>query len=120
MSRQVGPEPRPTVPRRHDTVASRGARRPAVAVAPKASPTPRFAPERPGLRLHDTATGTLEPLKLRDEGRVSMYVCGPTVYDVPHLGLGRYALVFDVLRRCLEFSGLEVRYMSNITDIDDK
>jgi len=48
-----------------------------------------------------------------------MYVCGPTVYDVPHLGHGRFALVFDVLRRYLEFTGLEVRYVSNITDIDD-
>jgi cysteinyl-tRNA synthetase len=48
-----------------------------------------------------------------------MYVCGPTVYDVPHLGHGRFSLVFDVLRRYLEFRGLEVRYVSNITDIDD-
>jgi len=50
---------------------------------------------------------------------VSMYVCGLTVYDVPHLGHGRYSLVFDVLRRFLEFRGLEVRFVSNITDIDD-
>jgi cysteinyl-tRNA synthetase len=71
------------------------------------------------MRLHDTATGSVRTLELRDPGRVSMYVCGPTVYDVPHLGHGRYALVFDVLRRYLEFSGLEVRYVSNITDIDD-
>jgi len=48
-----------------------------------------------------------------------MYVCGLTVYDVPHLGHGRMALVFDVLRRFLEFRGLEVRFVSNITDIDD-
>ena len=50
---------------------------------------------------------------------MSMYVCGLTVYDVPHLGHGRMALVFDVLRRFLEFRGLEVRFVSNITDIDD-
>jgi len=50
---------------------------------------------------------------------VSIYVCGLTVYDVPHLGHGRMALVFDVLRRFLEFKGLEVRFVSNITDIDD-
>ena len=56
---------------------------------------------------------------LRDRGRVSMYVCGPTVYDVPHLGHGRMALVFDVLRRYLEFCGLDVHYVSNVTDIDD-
>jgi len=72
------------------------------------------------LRLHDTATGTVDPLVLRDPGHVSMYVCGPTVYDVPHIGHGRFALAFDILRRYLEFSGLEVRYVSNVTDIDDK
>jgi cysteinyl-tRNA synthetase len=59
----------------------------------------------------------LEP---REAGHVSMYVCGPTVYGPPHLGHGRFALVFDVLRRYLEWSGLAVRYVSNITDIDDK
>jgi cysteinyl-tRNA synthetase len=72
------------------------------------------------LRLHDTATGTVEPLVLREPGHVSMYVCGPTVYDLPHIGHGRFALAFDILRRYLEFSGLEVRYVSNVTDIDDK
>jgi cysteinyl-tRNA synthetase len=72
------------------------------------------------LRLHDTATGEIRPLALRDPGHVSMYVCGPTVYDVPHIGHGRFVLVFDVLRRYLEFLGLDVRYVSNVTDIDDK
>ena len=72
------------------------------------------------LRLFDTAAAAVRPLALRDPGRVSMYVCGPTVYDVPHIGHGRFVLVFDVLRRYLEFCGLEVRYVSNITDIDDK
>jgi cysteinyl-tRNA synthetase len=71
------------------------------------------------LRLHDTSTGTVRPLELRDPGRVGMYVCGPTVYELPHLGHGRFTLVFDVLRRYLVFSGLEVRYVSNITDVDD-
>lgn len=49
-----------------------------------------------------------------------MYVCGPTVYDDPHLGHGRFALVWDVVRRYLEWSGLEVRFVSNVTDVDDK
>ena len=71
------------------------------------------------LHLHDTATGTVGPFDLRTEGQVSMYVCGPTVYDLPHLGHGRYALVFDVLRRYLVFTGLDVRYVSNVTDVDD-
>ncbi len=72
------------------------------------------------LELHDTATGQVAPLRLRDPGRVSMYVCGPTVDGVPHLGHGRFSLVFDVLRRYLLFSGLDVTYVSNITDIEDK
>jgi cysteinyl-tRNA synthetase len=71
------------------------------------------------LRLHDTATGTVRPLELRTEGMASLYVCGPTVYDLPHLGHGRYNLVFDVLRRYLLFIGLDVHYVSNITDVDD-
>src|SRR5262245_4773023 len=71
------------------------------------------------LRLHDTATGEVRPLVLREPGKVSMYVCGPTVYDVPHLGHGRFSLVFDVLRRYLLYRGLDVTYVSNITDIDD-
>lgn len=48
-----------------------------------------------------------------------MYVCGPTVYDVPHLGHGRFSLVFDILRRYLLFRGYDVTYVSNVTDIDD-
>ncbi len=72
------------------------------------------------LRLYDTATGTVRPLELRDRGRVSIYACGLTVYDLPHIGHGRGWLVFDVLRRYLAFSGLEVHYVTNVTDIDDQ
>ncbi len=72
------------------------------------------------LRLHDTASGIVRELELRDPGRVSMYVCGPTVYGPPHIGHGRQMLVYDVLRRYLVWSGLEVRHVSNITDIDDQ
>jgi cysteinyl-tRNA synthetase len=71
------------------------------------------------LHLFDTAKGRVVPIELRDPGRVSMYVCGPTVYGPPHLGHGRFSLVFDVLRRYLEWSGLDVTYVSNVTDIDD-
>ena len=72
------------------------------------------------LRLFDTASGSVRPFEPREPDRVSMYVCGPTVYGPPHLGHGRFSLVFDVLRRYLEWSGYEVTYVSNITDIDDK
>lgn len=72
------------------------------------------------IRLTDTLTGELVELTPRDPGRVSIYACGPTVYDVPHLGHARTALTYDVLVRYLRFSGLEVTLVSNITDIDDK
>ena len=72
------------------------------------------------LQLHDTATGTVRPFELRTEGEVAMYVCGPTVDNLPHIGHGRYNLVFDILRRYLLFGGLAVHYVSNITDVDDK
>ena len=72
------------------------------------------------LRLFDTARGEVVPFEPRVPGSVSMYVCGPTVYGPPHLGHGRFSLVFDVLRRYLLWSGLQVDYVSNITDIDDK
>ena len=71
------------------------------------------------IRLFDSLTGELRPLALREPGRVGIYVCGPTVYDFPHLGHGRFTLVWDVLRRWLTFEGLEVTFVSNITDIDD-
>ncbi|MFN8040003.1 MAG: cysteine--tRNA ligase [Acidimicrobiales bacterium] len=71
------------------------------------------------LRLFDTAKGAVVPFETREPGKVSMYVCGPTVYGPPHIGHGRMTLVFDVLRRYLEWTGLEVDFVSNITDIDD-
>ena len=72
------------------------------------------------LRLYDSVEGSVRDLTLRDPDRVSMYVCGPTVDNLPHLGHGRFSLVWDVARRWLTFQGLEVTYVSNITDIDDK
>ena len=72
------------------------------------------------LHLYDTAAREVRELALREPGTVSIYLCGPTVYGPPHLGHGRATLVYDVLRRYLEWSGLTVRLASNITDIDDK
>ena len=71
------------------------------------------------LRLHDTATGLVRELAQRDPGEVSLYVCGPTVYDLPHIGHGRSILTYDILRRFLEWTGQRVRHVSNVTDIDD-
>jgi cysteinyl-tRNA synthetase len=72
------------------------------------------------LHLYDTATREVRELAMREPGTVSIYLCGPTVYGPPHLGHGRATLVYDVLRRYLEWSGVRVRLASNITDIDDK
>ena len=72
------------------------------------------------LRLYDTALGTIAPLELRRAGELSMYVCGPTVYGEAHIGHGRFNLVWDVIRRYARWRGLNVTYVSNITDIDDK
>jgi len=72
------------------------------------------------LRLYDTARQQVVPLELRDEGKVSIYVCGPTVYGPPHIGHGRHSLTYDILRRFLIWLGYEVTFVSNITDIDDK
>src|SRR4051794_9645642 len=71
------------------------------------------------LHLYDTATREVRELAMREPGTVSIYLCGPTVYGPPHLGHGRATLVYDVLRRYLEWTGLHVRLVSNITDIDD-
>ena len=57
---------------------------------------------------------------MRDPGQFTMYVCGPTVSGSPHLGHGRFSLVWDVVRRWLSFNGISVNYVSNITDIDDR
>ena len=72
------------------------------------------------LSLYDTATQGIRPLAMRRPGHLSIYLCGPTVYGPPHLGHGRATLVYDILRRYLTWTGVQVRLVSNITDIDDK
>jgi cysteinyl-tRNA synthetase len=72
------------------------------------------------LRIYDTAARAKVDFVPRQAGRVSMYVCGPTPYDVPHLGHGRKEVVFDTIRRYLLWSDLAVTYVSNITDVEDK
>jgi len=72
------------------------------------------------LMLYNTLTRTLEPFEPLQAGRVRMYTCGVTVYDLCHVGHARSALVFDVVRRYLEFSGYRVTFVRNFTDVDDK
>lgn len=72
------------------------------------------------LQLFNTYSRTSEPFQPIEEGKVSMYVCGMTVYDYCHIGHARSMLSFDVMQRWLKASGYEVTYVRNITDIDDK
>jgi cysteinyl-tRNA synthetase len=72
------------------------------------------------VRIFDTIRRAKVPLEPREPRRLSMYVCGPTVYDVPHVGHGRTAVTYDVIRRYLEWRGFAVTFVSNVTDIEDK
>ena len=72
------------------------------------------------MRLYNTLSRAVEEFTTRDEGRVAMYVCGPTVQNVPHFGHARAAVVPDVLRRWLTYRGYAVFFVRNITDVDDK
>jgi len=72
------------------------------------------------IKIYNTLTGNKEEFKPIVPGKVSMYVCGITAYDECHLGHGRAALVFDVVRNYLKYSGYDVNYVKNFTDIDDK
>jgi cysteinyl-tRNA synthetase len=72
------------------------------------------------VRLHDTRTGELLPLRPRDPGKVGIYACGPTVYSRIHIGNARPFVVFSLLKRFLDHEGLEVTLVVNVTDVNDK
>lgn len=72
------------------------------------------------LRLFNTMTRQKEEFKPREEGKVAMYTCGPTVYNFFHVGNGRMLVVFDMIRRYLLYKGYDVTFVQNFTDIDDK
>jgi len=72
------------------------------------------------LTIHNTLTRSLETFEPLRPGRVGMYTCGVTVYDLCHVGHARSALAFDAIRRYLEFSGYQVTFVRNFTDVDDK
>lgn len=72
------------------------------------------------MKLYNTLTNKKEEFIPIEPGKVKMYACGPTVYNYIHIGNARPAIIFDVLRRYLEYTGNEVTYVQNFTDIDDK
>src|SRR3989338_5589810 len=111
---------------------------PAGARGPRPPPPPppacgRLIPPRPPVRAHYPSSFLNMPLKIfnslsqhkeefqpLEPGHVKMYVCGPTVYDDPHIGHLRSAYAFEMMRRYLQYSGLKVTFVRNVTDIDDK
>ena len=70
--------------------------------------------------LYNTLTKSMEELKPLREGEIRIYMCGPTVYDYIHIGNARSFVAFDIIRRYLEYKGFKVKFLSNITDVDDK
>ncbi len=72
------------------------------------------------MKIYNTLSRQKEEFVPLEEGKVKMYVCGPTVYNLIHIGNARPMIVFDTVRRYLEYKGYEVNYVSNFTDVDDK
>lgn len=72
------------------------------------------------MKIYNTLSKRKEEFIPLEEGKVKMYVCGPTVYNLIHIGNARPMIVFDTVRRYMEYKGLEVNYVSNFTDVDDK
>ncbi|HEY2202096.1 MAG TPA: cysteine--tRNA ligase, partial [Solirubrobacteraceae bacterium] len=72
------------------------------------------------IRLHDTRSGEVLPLRPREPGRVGIYACGPTVYSRIHIGNARPYVVFSLMKRFLESQGMRVTLVVNVTDVNDK
>jgi len=72
------------------------------------------------IRIYSTLSRQKEPFETIEPGKVRMYVCGPTVYDSAHVGHAMSSIVFDVMRRYLEYKGYQVKHVMNYTDVDDK
>jgi cysteinyl-tRNA synthetase len=72
------------------------------------------------MEIYSTLGRARAPFQPREPGKVGVYICGPTVQSAPHLGHGRSAVAFDVIRRYLEWAGYEVTYVQNVTDVEDK
>ncbi len=91
------------------------------------SPRRQFAPctesgnwRKSNMKIFNTLTRRKEEFVPLEEGKVRMYVCGPTVYNLIHIGNARPMIIFDTVRRYMEYKGYEVNYVSNFTDVDDK
>ena len=72
------------------------------------------------MKIYNTMSKRKEEFVPLEEGKVKMYVCGPTVYNLIHIGNARPMIVFDTVRRYFEYKGYEVNFVSNFTDVDDK
>ena len=72
------------------------------------------------MKIYNTLTQRKDEFIPIEEGKVKMYVCGPTVYNYIHIGNARPAIIFDTLRRYFEYIGYDVNYVTNFTDVDDK
>ncbi|MBR5420713.1 MAG: cysteine--tRNA ligase, partial [Lachnospiraceae bacterium] len=72
------------------------------------------------MKIYNTLSRKLEEFQPIEPGKISMYVCGPTVYNLIHIGNARPMIVFDTFRRYMAYRGYDVRYVSNFTDVDDK
>ena len=72
------------------------------------------------MKIYNTMSKKKEEFIPLEEGKVRMYVCGPTVYNYIHIGNARPMIVFDTFRRYMEYKGYDVNYVSNFTDVDDK
>ena len=72
------------------------------------------------MKIYNTRTRTKEEFEPKESGKISMYVCGPTVYNYIHIGNARTFIVFDVIRRYLKWHDFDVKFVQNITDVDDK
>ena len=72
------------------------------------------------MKIYNSLTRKKEEFTPIKPGKIGMYVCGPTVYDEPHIGHGRSAYIFDCIRRYLEYKKFKVLFVRNVTDVDDK
>ena len=72
------------------------------------------------LQIYDTLTKSKRAFKSRDKNKINLFVCGPTVYDLSHIGHAKTYVAFDVICKYLRKKGFDLTYLQNITDLDDK